>query len=215
MVFRVDKNRDYSTINNTVLRDKRLSLKAKGLLVTMLSLPDDWDYSIEGLSAILKEGRDAIRSAIQELEKFNYVERVQDRSEGGNFNGYVYIIHETPCLENTEVPPLTENPTTVNPTTENSTQLNTNKLNTKESTTTTKSNISSFERHGKNHSVKLTEEEFRKLIVMFGAERAALMIQRLDYYITKTGTYYPNHYQLICKWIIEDDSKLEVGSDGT
>ena len=212
MVFRVDKNRDYCTINNTVLRDKRISLKAKGLLVTMLSLPEDWDYSIEGLATILKEGKDAVRSAIQELEKFGYVERIKDRAENGSFNGYVYIIRELPVLDNTEVEPSAENPTTVNPTAENPTQLNINKLSTKESTTTTEKDSCFYMRYGENHSVKLTHDELRMLYCRFGIERVALMIQRLDYYINKTGTFYSNHYETISKWIIEDDTKAEVGA---
>lgn len=217
MVFRVDKNRDYCTINNTVLRDNRLSLKAKGLLVTMLSLPDDWDYSIQGLSSILKEGKDAVRAAVWELEQFGYVERVKDRSEGGQFSGYVYLIKEVPSFENTEVAPLAENPTTVNPTTEKPTtenppQLNTKELSTKELTTTTKrDSIISF-RGGLNQHVILNPEELRRLDAVYGFERVRLMIQRLDYHIEKTGTFYPDHFEVIRKWIEEDNAKLGEGA---
>ena len=217
MVFRVEKNRNYCTINNTVIWDNRISLKAKGLLMTMLALPDDWNYSIEGLSKIMKEGKDAIRSAIQELEEAGYVQRIQDKSESGKFNGYIYIIHEAPILENTELEPLAENPTTVEPTTENPTQQNIYKHNTNIQTSSSKEKEcdSDVMRHGNNHLVKLTNEEYRKLMLMFGVERIALMIQRLDYHISKTGTYYPSHYETIAKWIVEDDVRAKVGSSVT
>lgn len=117
-VFRVIKNKNYSTVSNVCLRDKNLSLKAKGLLTLMLSLPDDWDYSISGLCSICKEEKAAIQSAIAELEKSKYVVRLKTRSRDGRFN-YVYDIYETP---------RTENPFTVNPCTENPPQINTNKL---------------------------------------------------------------------------------------
>lgn len=117
-VFRVIKNKNYSTISNMHLRDKNLSLKAKGLLTVMLSLPDDWGYSISGLCSICKEEKAAIQSAIAELEKSKYVVRFKNHSRDGRFN-YVYDIYETPRLEN---------PSTVNPCTENPPLLNTNKL---------------------------------------------------------------------------------------
>lgn len=209
MIFRVEKNRDYCTINNTALRDNRLSLKAKGLLVTMLSLPDDWDYSIKGLSKILKEGKDSIRSAIVELETFGYVSREQTKNERGLFTGYIYTIREVPLEVESE--PLAENPTAADSTTENTTQLNTNKLNTNKLTTTTDKDISSFMRCGLNRHVKLTPEECRALDNRFGVERVRLMIQRLDSHIEKSGSYYPHHAEIISKWINEDDERLGVG----
>lgn len=213
MVFRVEKNRDYSTINNTILRDRDISLKAKGLLVTMLSLPDEWVYSIEGLTKILKEGKDSIRSAIKELEEHGYVARVQDRNSQGSFSGYIYIIREIPFQENAEVEPLSENPTTVNATTENPTQLNTNILNTNQLTTTTKRDSnSSFLRGGLKEHVLLLPLELKWLDEVYGFERVRLMIQRLDHHIEKTGTYYPNHFDVIRRWIEEDNTKLEEGA---
>ncbi|MDE7122299.1 MAG: helix-turn-helix domain-containing protein, partial [Oscillospiraceae bacterium] len=72
-VMRVHKNKDYTVVSNVHLRDKRISLKAKGLLTLMLSLPEDWDYSIAGLAAICKEGKDAIQTTLSELEQFHYL----------------------------------------------------------------------------------------------------------------------------------------------
>lgn len=93
-VFRIEKTRDYTVMSNYHLRDKRLSLKAKGLLSQMLSLP--WDYTLTGLSTINRESKDAIRSAIQELEKCGYIERRQTTDKQGKFSGNEYVIHEFP-----------------------------------------------------------------------------------------------------------------------
>ena len=134
-VFRVEKNHSYTVMANHHLRDERLSLKSKGLLSLILSLPDDWRISIEGMTQFSSDGKDAIRSAIRELTDAGYITRAQTHSEAGTFSGYDYIVHETPVaspssgfptMEN----PTTENPTTGNPTTENPTLRNTEELST-------------------------------------------------------------------------------------
>lgn len=97
-VFRVNKDSNYTTISNHHLRDKRLTLKAKGLLTLMLSLPDDWDYSAAGLVAICKEGEGAVKSALKELKVCGYliIEKVNpDKSDNGRFD-YIYNIYEQP-----------------------------------------------------------------------------------------------------------------------
>lgn len=97
-VFRVQKNSDYTTISNHHLRDKNLSLKAKGLLTIMLSLPDNWDYSVSGLVAICKEGRGAVETALKELKEYGYlvVEKLTPKdSQSGRFE-YVYNVFEKP-----------------------------------------------------------------------------------------------------------------------
>ena len=96
MIFRVKKNHNYTCMSNHHLRDKDLSLKAKGLLSFMLSLPDDWDYSEAGLIKILKEGRTAVETALCELERFGYLERDIKRKENGRFNSD-YTVYEKPC----------------------------------------------------------------------------------------------------------------------
>ena len=85
-VFRLERTRDYTVMSNHHLRDKRLSLKAKGLLSQMLSLPEDWDYTLSGLAYINRESKDAIRSAINELERAGYVQRHQTTDAGGKFS---------------------------------------------------------------------------------------------------------------------------------
>ena len=84
-VIRVEHTANYTTMSNYHLRDNRLSLRAMGLMSKMLSLPADWDYTVAGLAAICKEGRDAVRKALMELEAAGYLVREQTRSGGGNF----------------------------------------------------------------------------------------------------------------------------------
>lgn len=95
-VFRVEHTRNFTVMSNHHLRDKRLSLKAKGLLSLMLSLPEDWDYTLAGLASISLEGKDAIRGAVRELEQAGYVQRRQTMDEDGKFSRNEYIIRERP-----------------------------------------------------------------------------------------------------------------------
>ncbi len=137
-VFRVERNAGYTVMSNHHLRNKDLTLKAKGLLSQMLSLPEDWDYTLAGLSYINRESIDAIRTAIWELEKAGYIKRHQGRDERGKMTAIEYVIYEQPqslldlpILENpTSDNPLLENPTSDKPTSENPTQINKDILNT-------------------------------------------------------------------------------------
>ena len=112
-VFRVERNKGYTVMSNHHLRDKSLSLKAKGLLSQILSLPEDWDYTLSGLCYINRESKDAIRSAVNELERAGYIERHQTTDEGGKFSSNEYIIHEQPV----SLPPSLDKPSSENPTT--------------------------------------------------------------------------------------------------
>ena len=112
-VIRVEHNANYTTMSNYHLRDGRLSLRAIGLMSKMLSLPEDWDYTVGGLASIVKEGRDAVRKALMELEAAGYLVREQGRSAGGNFASNDYTLFEEPRDS-----PLTEKPSTVKPSTE-------------------------------------------------------------------------------------------------
>lgn len=124
-VIRVQKTKDYTVLSNHHLKNKNLSLKAKGLLSVMLSLPDNWDYSISGLVAISKEGKTSIRATIQELEENGYIQRNRTHDEKGRIS-YEYIVYEKPCTENLH----TDNLCTENLPQLNTKQSNTNKLNT-------------------------------------------------------------------------------------
>tara|TARA_R100001443_G_scaffold16325_1_gene26326 strand:+ start:2024 stop:2692 length:669 start_codon:yes stop_codon:yes gene_type:complete len=118
-IVRVIKSKDYTTICNRIFKDRRLSLKAKGLLAMLLSFSDSWKLSINGLEVILKEGRTSLRSTMNELIKNGYVEREQVRKEG-MFIGVNYTVFESPRLQN---------PTAVNLTSQNSLQVNNKRIN--------------------------------------------------------------------------------------
>lgn len=126
-VIRVNKTKDYTVMANYHFRDKNLSLKAKGLLSMMLSLPDGWGYSVEGLVKLSADGRASVMAALNELEKFNYLKRSRARDLSGKLGEAVYDIFEQPKSDF----PTLEKPTLEKPTLENRTLLNTNKLNTK------------------------------------------------------------------------------------
>ena len=127
-VFRVERTRDYTVMSNYHLRDKRLSLKAKGLLSQILSLPEDWDYTLAGLAHINRESKDAIRSAVNELEQAGYIQREQTTDKRGRFSSNEYIIREHPlCEKSLQDAPLSENTMTDFTLSEKATQLNTDK----------------------------------------------------------------------------------------
>ena len=119
-VFRIEKNKNYTIMSNHHLRNFDLSLKAKGLLSFMLSLPEDWDYTLKGLSIVNREGVDAIREAIKELEKAGYVTRSRKRNEKGQLLGAEYVISEQPTFDE----PVSEIPVSSEPALENPTQIN-------------------------------------------------------------------------------------------
>ena len=137
-VFRIDKTRDYTVMSNHHLRNTELSLKAKGLLSLMLSLPENWDYTTKGLAAICKDGIDSISSCIRELEKHGYIIRERMRNEKGQLTTIEYTILEQPKSAPPErEKPIRENPVLdipaqAEPIQENTAQLNTNKSNKKE-----------------------------------------------------------------------------------
>ena len=117
-VFRVEKTKGYTVMSNHHLRNHALSLKAKGLLSQMLSLPDDWDYTLQGLAQINKESIDAIREAVRELERAGYIKRSRERDERGCLRGTVYTIYEQPHAGPTPEEPAQALPTLDNPTLE-------------------------------------------------------------------------------------------------
>lgn len=115
MQFQRQKSERYVSINTDILRNRYISLKAKGFFLTVMGLPPDWDFSVRGMVSILKEQRDSIYSIIQELEAFGYCSRTQSRNNDGTLTPVLYTFHEEP---------LTAFPDTVNPDTDNPTQYN-------------------------------------------------------------------------------------------
>ena len=138
-VFRVEKNKGYTVMSNHHLRNHTLSLKAKGLLSQMLSLPEDWDYTLKGLAQINRESIDAIREAVRELEQAGYITRSRERDARGCLRGTIYTIYEQPQTQPEPekpaqavpalVQPTLEKPMLDSPALENPTQLNTKRKN--------------------------------------------------------------------------------------
>ena len=181
-VFRTKHDHNFTVMSNYHLQDERLSMKAKGLLSVCLSLPDSWEYSINGLAAISKEGRDAVLSTIHELEKAGYIVRGRARDEHGRLQGAEYSIYEVPQnvtedvmtdLPDADLPePEITAPDT--PTREKPEQDNTRQLSTKESKTniikdlTIKREIdkekgaSTHDFYGMYQNVSLSGEEMQK-----------------------------------------------------
>lgn len=156
MIIRVEKTKNYTTMSNYHFKDKDMSLKAKGLLSLILSLPEEWDYTLKGLSMLCKDGVDSVRTALKELMEFGYVETARVRDEKGRLRGTEYVVYEKPvshspeskesiveeqgmeesvfeesvCDESTLEKPILDFPILEKPTLENPTQLNTKELNT-------------------------------------------------------------------------------------
>ena len=161
-IFRIKKNINYTVMSNCHLKDKNMSLKAKGLLSLMLSLPDDWDYSVNGLVAICKENKTAIQNTLRELEENGYLIRTKIKNEKGQFD-YEYDVYETPYSDN----PRLDNPQLGNLFTDNlwlgnQPQLNTKELNTKELSTKELNIDNQYMSEGveKTEPVKDYEEKF-------------------------------------------------------
>ena len=137
-VFRIERTRDYTVMSNHHLRNANLSLKAKGLLSMMLSLPEDWNYTTRGLAKICKEGVDAIGAALRELEGAGYIVRHQRRDKSGRITDTEYVIYEQPHPDMSQPDtdsPDTENPDMVKPDTEKPAELNIEKSNTEKTIT--------------------------------------------------------------------------------
>jgi uncharacterized phage protein (TIGR02220 family) len=126
-IFRVTKDRNYTTINNTIFKDKTISCKTKGFFATIMSLPDDWDFSVNGIKEILLEGKSSVYSFIDELEANGYLTKKQIRNSDGKLSSVEYTFFETPI--NKDIEPHTDLPETVEPLTVNQPQLSTNIIN--------------------------------------------------------------------------------------
>ncbi len=189
-VFKIEKNKNYTVMSNYHLRDRDLSYKAKGLLSFMLSLPEDWDYSLAGLCSISKESRDRIRSILKELQEHHYVEIEKVRGDKGYFE-YNYLIYEIPHfidLENEQNNPDMENPHLDNPNVETATQINTNIINIKKQIDKDDKTISSF----------FVPEEHNKLILK--------LIERGYINETDTQIFY---YDKLFNQLLEEDNSYQ------
>ena len=134
-VFRVHKSENYTVLSNYHFKEKEMSLKAKGLLSLMLSLPDTWDYSAAGLVKLSKDGKDSVSAALKELEQFGYLTRTQAFNTNGTFSGYNYEIFEKPNTGSNTEKPSAKKPLTEKPSTEKPQQLSIKESNKKQSNT--------------------------------------------------------------------------------
>lgn len=140
-VFRVNKNKNYTVMSNVHLRDKALPLKAKGLLSLMLSLPEDWDYSMRGLAKLSADGLDSTRAAVKALERSGYVVRRQLYDSRGRFSNNEYTVFEIPqpSSPSSDLPltgkPSTEKSPSDAPLSEKPSQINTDQVITQKRNT--------------------------------------------------------------------------------
>lgn len=231
-VIRVEKTKNYTVMSNYHFKEKEMSLKAKGLLSLMLSLPDNWDYSIAGLVAICKENETAIKSALKELQQFGYVKVdkiMPDKTDSGRIE-YIYNIYEQSKQGNEKQG--VENLHLETQCVENHTQLNTNKLNTNKLNTkdnkknNTKKDFSRLviDTCLKNDiedddSIELIEQFLEEMkIKTKGAIQANIAkIARKDYTTIKKciDTSYQRNYKYITppEWLVDIHKKKTVSSD--
>lgn len=215
-IFRVEKNANYTTMSNYNLRDKQLSLKAKGLLSFCLSLPDTWDYSIMGLTAVCKEGRDCIMSTLQELEDLGYLRRERTRNADGTLAGADYVIYELPqpASENpdTDNPtlekPMQDMPTLEKPALEDPLQISTNQISTDKNNNEEKK--VTRHKYGEYQNVLLSDAELSKLQAEFPHDWQK-RIDRLSEYMVSTGKSYKSHLITIRSWARREKPAVKTG----
>lgn len=197
--LRKEHKENYTCISNDVFRSD-LSLKARGMLCTMLSLPDDWEFSENGLQAILADGQTSIRSAIKELEKAGFLSRTRERDESGRMGRCVWIVSDYPRFEN---------PNLVNSNLGNGPQLSTKEQSIKESTTK-ESKREPRHKYGEYQNVLLSDSDMQKLQAEFPTDWEE-RVERLSSYMASTGKSYKNHLATIRNWARRDRSGNKVG----
>ena len=216
-VFRVEKNANYTTMCNHHLRDQTLSLKAKGLLSMLLSLPDTWHYSVRGLAAISLEGVDGILTALKELETHGYLERRQLRQSNGRLGQTEYVIFEMPKTQPCKDSPCTGKPYTGGPDTALPDTIipaerSKEELSKDQSSTERKKENSSFSsrhRYGMYQNVLLSDEEMKKLQSEFPADYQR-RIERLSEYMASSGKHYKSHLATIRSWARRDAKQTKA-----
>ena len=209
-VIRVVKNKDYTVMSNAHLHDKRLSLKAVGLLSIVLSLPDDWHYTVNGLVGSVKDGKRAVNGALSELKQYGYlkVNKLYPNSERSKIE-YQYVFYEKPQgIQNVPLEQDLQNVDIQNVDIQNvdiqnvGAYINTNKQNTKELNT----NKESKYKYGEYQHVLLTDKEHTHLLELYGSSLDE-HIKILDEYIETSGKNYKNHSLVLQKWVHDEWTK--------
>lgn len=197
-VVRTIHEKNYTVVANDLIRDKRLTLKAKGLALLMMSLPDEWKFTERWLATQSSDGLSALRSAIAELEATGYLKRKRLKDDKGKFVGNDYTVFENPLFEN----PIMDNPIT-----ENRTVINTDKQSTDKQNTDTKK---VKHKYGQFRHVLLTDDELEKLKCTFNDWEQR--IEKLDEGIELKGYKYKNHYLAILTWARNDAKWVKAES---
>lgn len=190
--LRKEHKENYTCISNDVFKSD-LSLKARGMLCTMLSLPDDWEFSENGLQTILKDGQTSIRSAIKELEKAGFLSRTRERDESGRMGRCVWIVSDYPRFEN---------PNLVNSNLGNEPQLSTKQQSTNRPTTK-ESKRETRHKFGEYQNVLLSDTDIEKLKAEFPKDWEE-RIEQLSAYMASTGKSYKSHLATIRNWARRD-----------
>ena len=190
--LRKEHKENYTCISNDVFRSD-LSLKARGMLCTMLSLPDDWEFSENGLQAILKDGQTSVRSAIKELESAGFLSRTRERDESGRMGRCVWIVCDYPRFEN---------PNLANSNLGNGPQLSTKEQSTNKPTTK-ESKREPRRKHGEYSNVLLSDTDLAKLKAEFPNDWEE-RVERLSAYMASTGKTYKNPLATIRNWARRD-----------
>lgn len=200
--LRKEHKENYTCISNDVFKSD-LSLKARGMLCTMLSLPDDWEFSENGLQAILKDGQTSVRSAIKELEAAGFLSRTRERDESGRMGRCVWVVCDYPRFES----PSMDTPSLDKSNWDNEPQLSTKEQSTNESSTN-KSSTKKETRHkyGEYSNVLLTDSDMQKLQAEFPADWEE-RIERLSSYMASSGKSYKNHLATIRNWARKDGQR--------
>lgn len=197
--LRKEHKENYTCISNDVFRSD-LSLKARGMLCTMLSLPDDWEFSENGLQAILKDGQTSVRSAIKELEAAGFLSRTRERDESGRMGRCIWIVCDYPRFENPSMgaPSLDKSNLDYEP------QLSTKEQSTKgQSTKESSTKKETRHKYGEYQNVLLSDSDMEKLQAEFPTEWEE-RIERLSYYMESKGVTYKNHLATIRNWARKD-----------
>ena len=193
--LRKEHKENYTCISNDVFRSD-LSLKARGMLCTMLSLPDDWEFSENGLQAILKDGQTSIRSAIKELESAGFLSRTRERDEGGRMGRCVWIVCDYPRFEN----PSMDTPSLDKSNLDYEPQLSTKEQSTEELSTKKQSTKrETCHKYGEYSNVLLSDSDMEKLKEEFPTDWEE-RIERLSSYMASSGKSYKNHLATIRNW---------------
>nr|DAM62044.1 MAG TPA: Dna polymerase B [Caudoviricetes sp.] len=190
--LRKEHKENYTCISNDVFRSD-LSLKARGMLCTMLSLPDDWEFSENGLQAILRDGQTSVRSAIKELESAGFLSRTRERDENGRMGKCVWIVCDYPRFEN---------PNLVNSNLGNEPQLSTKESSTNKPTTK-EPKKEPRHKYGEYSNVLLSDTDLAKLKAEFPTDWEE-RIERLSSYMESKGKTYKNHLATIRNWARKD-----------